>query len=252
MFGQIKAFWWNQHPNLGDALTPLLLEHFGFETLRAEPPDADVCVIGSVLQTLGAQFSGAIIGTGFISDGAAMPFLRARILALRGPLSAARAQAAPVAMGDAGLLCPMLLPGTQSPQVRLGIVPHYRDKQSRAVAAIADRLKEQVRIVDVQADPITVLREIAECEVVLSSSLHGLIAAEAFGRPTGWLLLSNGVIGAGFKFRDHYGALGAVAEPIVLKGDETEDQLERLATVKTFDLALMQRRLADCFQLLGK
>jgi hypothetical protein len=55
---RLKVFWWNKYPNLGDALTPLLLEHYGYDVERAEAHDADVCVIGSILETVGPQLLG--------------------------------------------------------------------------------------------------------------------------------------------------------------------------------------------------
>ena len=46
------------------------------------------------------------------------------------------------------------------------------------------------------------------CEVVLSSSLHGLVFSHAFGRPAVWIELGNRVLGDGFKFLDYYASLG--------------------------------------------
>ena len=246
----IKAYWWDRHPNLGDRLTPLLLQHFGFAAERTDPSDAEVCVIGSVLELIGPQFSGAVIGAGFVADGGAMPMPRARVLAMRGPLSAARAGIPGVVLGDAGLLCPLLLPGLPRTQVRLGIVPHFKDKHAAAVQEIAARWPREVRVIDVQDEPVRVLTAIAECEAVLSSSLHGLIAAEAFGRRSGWLVLSDAVIGAGYKFRDHYGAFGCEAVPHTLHGTETIDQLDRMATPKPIDLPSVLKDLASCFRRL--
>ena len=246
----IKAYWWNRHSYLGDVLTPLLLQHFGFAAERTDPPDADVCVVGSVLELIGPQFPGAVIGAGFIADGGPMAMPRARVLAVRGPLSAARVGIPGVALGDAGLLCPFLLPVVPRTQVRLGIVPHFKDKEAEAVREIAARWPREIRIIDVQDEPIRVLTAIAECEAVLSSSLHGLIAAEAFGRRSGWLVLSDAVIGGGYKFRDHYGAFGCEAVPQTLNGRETIDQLDQMATPKPIDLPSVVNQLASCFRRL--
>jgi pyruvyltransferase len=246
----IKAYWWNRHPNLGDVLTPLLLQHFGFSAARTDPGDADVCVVGSVLELIGPHFPGAVIGAGFVADGGLMPMPRARVLAVRGPLSAARVGLPDVVLGDAGLLCPLLLPGAPRTQVRLGIVPHFKDKEAEAVRELAARWPREIRIIDVQDEPLRVLTAIAECEAVLSSSLHGLITAEAFGRRSGWLVLSDAVIGGGYKFRDHYGAFGCEAAPHTLHGRETIDQLDRMATPKPIDLPSVLEQLAGCFHRL--
>ncbi|MEQ1493154.1 MAG: polysaccharide pyruvyl transferase family protein [Terricaulis sp.] len=246
----INAYWWADKPNFGDALTPLLLQSFGFEVIRTEPESADVCVIGSVLQRL-ESFRGAVIGSGFISDGEPFALPSARLLALRGPLSAARAGLTPNAYGDAGLLAPRLF-SSPSPraQMRIGVIPHYVDENSPVLAVIAERHTGAVRIIDVKQPALEVIKQICECETILSSSLHGLVVAEAFGRRTCWLQLSDRVIGEGFKFRDHYAALGVTAAPRTINGAETIDQLDDLATLKSFDLAHMQRALEDCFYAL--
>jgi hypothetical protein len=49
---------------------------------------------------------------------------------------------------------------------------------------------------------------------VLSSSLHGLIAADALGVPNAWIGLSDALRGGDFKFRDYYGVFGI--EPCML------------------------------------
>ena len=61
-------------------------------------------------------------------------------------------------------------------------------------------------------DPLEVIREIATCERIVSSSLHGLVTADAFGIPRRWQL-SERVRGAAFKFRDYAAALGMPLEP---------------------------------------
>lgn len=101
-----------------------------------------------------------------------------------------------------------------------------------------------------QRDPVTVLGEIARCAVVLSSSLHGLIAADAFGHRTAWLELSDAVIGAGYKFRDYYGAFRLSVRSHALTGRETLDELEAKATLKPIDIKKKQDELAGCFRRL--
>lgn len=243
----LKAFWWNRFPNLGDALTPILLQSFDHDVVRAEPEGAEVCVIGSVLEQLGSHYQGAIVGTGFLRDGPPMHFPNARVLGVRGPLSAARAGLKDVVLGDAGLLAPRLVAPPRKPVVRVGLVPHYKDKGDLRLAELADRLSGHVKLIDIQAEPRDVIAEISACECVLSSSLHGLITAEAFGRRTGWLVLSEHVLGAGFKFRDHYAALGAEAVSTGLRGDETTDELAAYATLKDFDRLGMSAALERCF-----
>lgn len=244
----LRAYWWNRFPNFGDQLTPLLLQAFGHEVERGEPFEADVCCVGSVLEVLGTNYAGTIIGSGFISHGAPHPLPRARILALRGPLSAARAGVARVAFGDPGLLVPMLVEPPARPQTRIGLVPHFKDKQNPAVLALV--ASGVAKFIDVQAEPLDVLREIADCECVLSSSLHGVVAADAFGRRSAWLVISDAVIGEGFKFRDYGASIGVAVHSQVLHGDENADELASLTEWKSFDRAVVARDLKAAFSAL--
>ena len=53
-----------------------------------------------------------------------------------------------------------------------------------------------------------ILEEIASCEYVLSSSLHGLIVSDSFGIPNQRLVVSEKLVGDGYKFNDYYSAFG--------------------------------------------
>ena len=70
-------------------------------------------------------------------------------------------------------------------------------------------------LIDPTGDPLNVLRLIGSCTKVISSSLHGLIVADAFGIPrraerfAG--MEANRHEGGDFKFRD-YGA--SIGQPI--------------------------------------
>jgi len=57
-----------------------------------------------------------------------------------------------------------------------------------------------------------VLREASKCERIMSSSLHGIILADALGIENQWEY-SERVFGKGFKFRDYASALGETIEP---------------------------------------
>lgn len=65
-----------------------------------------------------------------------------------------------------------------------------------------------VTVIDVEIDVMTVTRQIAACGLVLSSSLHGLIVADAFGIPNQRLKFSGKLKGEDFKFSDYASALG--------------------------------------------
>ena len=57
--------------------------------------------------------------------------------------------------------------------------------------------------IDVRNGPDRVVREIASCAAVLSTSLHGLIVADAYDIPAAWATLAPDLMGGTFKFHDY-------------------------------------------------
>ena len=72
---------------------------------------------------------------------------------------------------------------------------------------------ENAKFINVKDDPIAVLTEIAQCRCVLSSSLHGLIAADSFHIPNLHIVFSDRPLGDGYKFDDYYSAYGVQHSP---------------------------------------
>jgi hypothetical protein len=83
-------------------------------------------------------------------------------------------------------------------------------------------------VIDVRREPEAVFRDVAACESILSSSLHGLITADSFGIPSAWIELSSKVLGDGFKFRDYFSSIGIRHEPCKLDGGESVPDLRTL------------------------
>ncbi len=102
-------------------------------------------------------------------------------------------------LGDPGLLAPMLLKGRPKVDARWGLIPHLVDRRSLAIRQMVERMRH-MQIIDLaNPDVAQVTREIASCEAVLSSSLHGLIVADALGVPNARLKLSDLVAGGDWK-----------------------------------------------------
>jgi len=76
------------------------------------------------------------------------------------------------------------------------------------------------------------VNEILSCEKVISSSLHGIIIAEAYGVPAEWVVFSNRVIGNGFKFRDY---LTGTGRDIIGPGE-----FPRISEIEKIQIGLIQ------------
>ena len=59
---------------------------------------------------------------------------------------------------------------------------------------------------------------IVNSDYVFSSSLHGLIIAEAYGIPNYRIKISDLIIGGDFKFDDYYASIGKKVKAIKIQG----------------------------------
>lgn len=197
-----SAYWWDGHPNFGDALTPWLLRHHGRIAVHAPPSVARMAGVGSILEQLPPEFSGTVWGSGLLY-GEPVDLPHARYAAVRGHLTR-RIQgiAGSVALGDPGLL---VARHVRRPRRRwtLGIVPHGMHEHHSDVSAFADRYPTDVNVISTRAPVDTVVRAIGRCDAVVSSSLHGLVVADSFGIPAAWFALSPALWGGSFKFEDY-------------------------------------------------
>jgi len=204
-----KNFWWMVKPNFGDVLTPHILEHFGIPFRRVgHAGAANAICIGSIARF--ARPGMHVYGSGFISE--ADPVQRRAVWHwVRGPYSRAKVIRAggscPEFYGDPAMLLPLIW-GPSEPVHDVGIVPHYVDYDD------CKRRFPGLPVIRLQtSDCREVVRQITSCRRIISSSLHGIIAAHAYGIPAAWVPFSDRLVGDGIKFRDHYASLGLEAKP---------------------------------------
>ena len=248
----VISHWFDQVDNFGDLLNPLLFKHYGLTPINATRQSAEVLALGSILEKVPESFSGTIIGSGLMYD--QKQYLpNARVLAVRGALTRDRIAAdINTPLGDPGLLVPLLFPKRHKKKYTLGIVPHFFDKSDQRLSKIAERHPNEVIIIDVQRKPRKVIREIDQCEFILSSSLHGLITADSLGIPNAWILLSDKVLGKGFKFADYASAFGEKFQPQYLNGTESLTELIKLTTKVQRNITCVQSSLDLIFKNFAK
>lgn len=215
----IRLFWWRwRHPmrlNFGDEVTAPLLERLTGRRVEWTPlAECDAIGAGSILQMAHRTRPDRmplVWGSGFIrppADGEAP--ISDKVLAVRGELSRGRLALSlreSVQLGDPGLLADRLLDRTVTRRYAIGLIPHYKDASDPVISALLRR-NRWIRRIDVGWSPEEVAREISACDVVLSSSMHGLIFADALGVPNLHVQLGDKLVGGTYKFRDYNSAFG--------------------------------------------
>ena len=175
----MKIYYWNEVKNFGDLLSSLLLKRFSnLDSVWSEPKDAQLVVVGSVLDKLPENWAGIIAGAGKLHEKTVLKFPQAKVLAVRGPLTAKSFKGS-FALGDPGLLADELVK-VKDKEYDLGVIPHWTDKvlEKHHIYRHMDH-----KIIRVSDHPLKVIEEIGKCKRIVSSSLHGIIIADAFGIP---------------------------------------------------------------------
>lgn len=196
--------------NFGDLLGPLVVaavrRNLGLDD-EAREPGRRLLSVGSILKL--AQPGDVVWGSGVNGKSLAIGAQESLdVRAVRGPRTRAALLAAgvptPEVFGDPGLLVPLVWP-RESTRVRT---------QDRAVVWVPNFRETAVHVPPdvVVVDPLSpirdVVRTIANAALVLASSLHGVVVAEAYGVPA---RLVRSRVEPSFKYDDYYEATGRPA-----------------------------------------
>lgn len=161
-----------------------------------------------------------IWGTGLLKPVPADFLDRVELAALRGPVSESLLGVTAPALGDPGLLADRVVDAPARGD-RIGLVPHYAQLADPRWRALAEA-HPVLDLIDVRGDAAAVTARIASCAHVVSSSLHGLVVADAFGVPNTWLDPAGIHAAAKLKFLDYAAgierALPAPLDPDALPG----------------------------------
>lgn len=131
-----------------------------------------------------------------------------KVLAVRGPLTRQylldKGVDCPEVYGDPALLFPRFYKSHKRPKYKIGFIPHFIDQDSRFFNFLND-FGNDVKFIDVTnyGEWNDFIDNICECEFIISSSLHGLIIADAYNIPNIWGEFTHVMGDNGFKFRDY-------------------------------------------------
>ena len=244
--------WWARRPypgNFGDILNPYLIEKItGAAPVLSEPGEG-LLAIGSIIKFAGAATT--VWGAGSSRRNETLsPVADYRLV--RGPITRAILTDAGIPCaeryGDPALLLPRFFrPSTQKLH-RLGYIPHY--------VHFSQQLPSDAHLIDVRCVGTEgierFISEVCSCEAIISTSLHGIIIANAYGIPARWARFGGGakkVHGDDMKFEDYF---ASVAMPLQAPLDLSEagaiDSEFILANMdRTVDLRLSLDAILESF-----
>lgn len=205
----VKTYYWKTKPNFGDQLTSLLLKRYTkIDSEWASPEESQLVMVGSILEHLPKDWNGIIAGAGKLHEDTVLDFPSAKVLAVRGPLTA-KHFTGNIVLADPALLADEIVP-LEDKQWNLGIVPHWTDKELEHDPRFT---KYDPLIIRVTDPPQKVISEIGRCKKIVSSSLHGIILADAFGIPRRIEIAPRMIThahqeGGLFKWKDYSASIG--------------------------------------------
>lgn len=243
---KIPLFYWSERrfifrekENYGDFLSKYLVERIsGKETRFIHPrkqawykiDKVNLLAIGSIIHH--ASKASIVWGSGIIDNEQVIQ--EADFRAVRGPRTRKYllelGYDCPEVFGDPALLLPLYYCPEVEKKFELGIIPHYHDYR-RAKEIFAGR--EEVEVIDLLTmDVEATTREILGCKKVLSTSLHGLIVAHAYGVPAIWVKMSDKIFGNDIKYFDYLESVGLkIYKPFFIDKAPSEAEVDKMFTV---------------------
>ena len=240
----LRLFWWNEKKlqgktkeNYGDLLGQYLVEKIsGKKVIWTNPSKFAISnffspiyvTIGSILTNVTTNCM--VWGSGIISKD--YKIKEATFLAVRGPQTrlhlVKQGYNVPEVYGDPALLLPRYYKPEIKKEYTLGIIPHYKDFDF-----ITEKFgrHEKVLIIDLMTNDVeATTNQFLKCEAIVSSSLHGIIVAHAYGIPAVWQKFSNNVFGDDIKYQDYFEsvAIEPYGSSLLAKNSTIEDLQMRI------------------------
>ena len=237
----INLEWFDGH-NIGDYLSKIIyeymLEYYNLDTNTKTKKTMHISAVGSVLGCFNADTT--VWGTGLLSLKQFKYIINNRqrrkldIRAVRGPVTRAvlcsGGYDCPENYGDPAILLPLIYNKTVSKKYKISYIPH-----------ISQQIESDVHIISTDTENYRFfIDEIRQSEVVVSSSLHGIIIAETYGVPAIFL---NSVPYQLCKFFDWYYSTGRYD----IKICKTIDEAIQIQPMQLPDLVSMREKLISLF-----
>jgi pyruvyltransferase len=232
--GSVPLTYWVNTPNFGDLLSPYLINKLtGLPTKLVETNKSGIgkyvglgsnefsyLAIGSIISR--ANNNSIVWGSGaFGTERAKYLSAKATYLAVRGPLTRNLLRIngidCPAVYGDPALLLPKVFNPSVDKKYKVGVILRWSEGSWNSV-----RVHDDVKKIYLGTDNIEgTINDILQCEQILSSSLHGVILADAYGIPSAWLM-SGTPKGLEFKFYDYFISVNKIQKPQALDFNVSE------------------------------
>ena len=234
----VKLNYWAGHKNFGDELSPYLIKKItNKKIIHANQKEINKLIaLGSIIDFNNIYSKSHIWGSGVLAEDFINPhrllplnkifrknYYRSKIHATRGPLSRK-------ILTDLGFTCPEIYgdpgiivrhfytPQHQIKKYRIGIIFHQTHQK-----LIDDNLEllnnEGIKIISINREGDSEVENFIDvlhsCHSIFSTSLHGIVIAQAYGIPFQWLKIKHTSIHRDeeFKFKDYFLGINTPPQP---------------------------------------
>jgi len=210
----IDCFYANRKKNFGDMLVPIILDYVSFNSkinhVKGTTENKLLCIGSGLNKWL--KNGDTVWGYGSRNEdvfGKIPTVEHATFLACRGRWTYENAKKAnphlniPEIFGDPASIMPLIYkPKSSIKRYKIGLISHYIDVDRFHV------LSPDIKKINVLGNPYQVIDDICSCDVIISTSMHGIIVSDAYKVPNVWLQVSDKVLGGYFKFNDYFSSVG--------------------------------------------
>ncbi|MEA1899070.1 MAG: polysaccharide pyruvyl transferase family protein [Bacteroidota bacterium] len=223
----IPLTWWAGAPNFGDILSPYLVQKITskpvryvflrpgnkrkFKSLNFRNPQFSYFAIGSIISRVNSN--SVVWGSGAFGVENENHLTReTKYLAVRGPLTRNLLRIhggdCPEIYGDPALLLPEVFNPKVEKKYKIGVILRWSEREWNKTEFGHDVKKIYLGTEDIEGTMLDIL----SCEKIISSSLHGIVLADAYGIPSAWLS-STTPKGFEFKFYDYFLSVNKIQKP---------------------------------------
>jgi len=136
----------------------------------------------------------------------------------------------PPIYGDPALLVPEYYAPDVQKKHEVGVVLRWSEHKRKM-----DMEKRGVKVIDLLTDNIEgVIDDILSCKRIVTTSLHGLIIADAYGIPNAWVIAHTGS-GKEYKYWDYLISVGKIRGPVEYDLSSDEMDTDRIIRDLNFD-----------------